>query len=235
MHRSSKPVSLFALGIAALVASHTAGATDWDWTSGFRSEDYGDSKEGPWGLDNRIFYNLVNDHPNATGIYPLTGADTTVSPQSSSLATTDGWSWKIGVKADIPISITNASYLNASYKPDLVSDVFTGTQITLNAPPGAKTAPGWRVCVFYWTVDDDYTDELREDDGTCSKVLSDGCRSDIYNAVATEWAVHTDSFCNCPDLTRIGSCGTPPASFHQGCVAYSECVALFPYLPLIKI
>ncbi|RYP85971.1 hypothetical protein DL769_000834 [Monosporascus sp. CRB-8-3] len=143
------------------------------------------------------------------------GCPDTTSPASES-GPVDGWAWNIRVRADIPISETNVT----NYDQDTLSKYFTGSQINLGSPSSEGIDPSWLVCVIRWQVDEDYSEELRQNDGTYSSVLGDSCRSDMADVVARTWADHSGTDrCRCPDLSNISSCGEPPAAFHQGCGA----------------
>ena len=75
------------------------------------------------------------------------------------------------------------------------------------------------VCVIHWRLDYN-SDELREgeDDGTCSSVLDESCRSEMADVVAETWTSRSGmDRCEWPDLIR-GSSGDPPA-FRQGSTA----------------
>ncbi|RYP30528.1 hypothetical protein DL767_006205 [Monosporascus sp. MG133] len=214
MQLNSKTTSSLPLVAAALLGKYRlASAQPGASSSAFGSDNYGDSSYGPWGLDNAVMTTFL-ERPNATGTYPLSGPETT-SPASES-GPVDGWAWDIRVRADIPISETNVT----NYHQDLLSQYFTGSQIRLKSPSSEGIDPSWLVCVIRWQVDDDYSEELRQDDGTCSSVLDESCRSDMADVVANTWADRSGTDrCRCPDLSSISSCGEPPAAFDQGCSA----------------
>lgn len=198
------------LTITSLLASCNLGATQL--LSPFSSEHYGNPKVGPWYLGNDLFATLLNGNPNATGYYPISGPDVTRAATSS--ASVPGWAWDIKVKADIPISYANGT----NYPESVQSNVFTGSQITLHSPSNTSMDPSWEVCILRWGLGEQYSNELRQDDGSCSSVLDDACRNDIQKTVAKSWAAASDSNrCLCPDLSSISSCGSAPATFKELC------------------
>ena len=200
-------VSLLALTVLNLLDTHMFVAAQSS------TDHYGDRIYGPWGFDVDVLTSFF-DQPNATGNYPLAGPDWS-SPAPNDPV--DGWAWNIRVKSDIPISKTN---LTEHYeKANQMSDYFTASQITLQAPSG-EVDPTWEVCIIRWYMDENFA-ELREDDGTCSSVLEESCRSEMADAVSETWADNDGaSRCKCPDMGG-GSCGGPPA-FSQGCTARRE-------------
>ncbi|RYP60998.1 hypothetical protein DL771_010283 [Monosporascus sp. 5C6A] len=213
MQFNSKMVSSLPLVAAGLLGKYgLVTAQPGESISAFGSQNYGNRRYAPWGLEYDAMATFL-ERPNATGNYPLSGPDTTSASESGPV---DGWAWNIRVRADIPINETNGS----NYDQDVLSKYFTGSQITLNSPSSEGIDPSWLVCIIRWQVDEDYSEELRQDDGTCSSVLDESCRSDMADFVARNWADHTGSArCRCPDLSSISSCGEPPAAFHQGCGA----------------
>jgi hypothetical protein len=203
--------------LAGILAFSQSGVSQQEFPqSEFSSAHFGTPTTGPFGVPNDEFVRLLSGDINATGVYPLSGPNIT-DPDASTSAV-DGWSWKIAVKADIPLTESATDYSidkNTSY--------FTGSMITLEAP-SSVVASYWDVCVIRWNFQSGYTDQLRQhsnqDDGTCSSVLNDSCRSDMSKAISSTWKNNTgNGRCQCPELKTISSCGTPPLSFTQGCTA----------------
>jgi len=162
--------------------------------------------------------------PNATGRYPLPGGPDMSVPYPSGrggagfvAAADPGWSWTISVVADIEMPRSDVE--------DPVNQTFTGAKLTLQAPttravttdaPGAAAAAvvvvddSWLLCIVQFDMDIyDIPARFRQDDGSCSSVLSQQC----VRAIEAETArLYTSSFdlrtpCHCPDLEKISACG----------------------------
>ncbi|KAK7941609.1 uncharacterized protein PG986_013996 [Apiospora aurea] len=161
---------------------------------------------GPGGVNFTEFGRLLDEQPNATGIYALSGPDLTGAVGSPELV--DGWSWQIHVKADIPVNNSEPSHRGEEAQ----GKYFTGTQVALHAPPFQENVTdGWEVCVMTWETNRDYSDALREDDGTCSSVLNEDCRKAITDSVSEGWKRSSRWYnrCTCPSLDGLDGCGDP--------------------------
>ncbi|KAI0470801.1 hypothetical protein GGR56DRAFT_657714 [Xylariaceae sp. FL0804] len=205
---------LTGLVFITLLACSRPGATQA--ISPFNVDNFGGSKVAPWGLSYDQFSSLLSQ-PNATGRYDISGPDITAVAPVSKPGPVDGWYWEVSVKADIPINDT--TYRDSSLPMD---EYFTGAQVTLHAPSTADADVSWDMCVLNWQVDEDYSDELRKDDGSCSSVLSHSCIEGVKSAIAKSWSTSSGlSRCTCPDLRTIKSCGKkPPLTFSQACIDY---------------
>ncbi|KAK8102267.1 hypothetical protein PG984_015413 [Apiospora sp. TS-2023a] len=177
---------------------------------------------GPGGVNFTEFGRLLDEQPNATGIYPFSGPDLTGAVGSQEIANgwspelVDGWSWQIHVKADLPVNGSESGHRGEEGK------YFTGTQVALHTPPFKENVTdGWEVCVVTWETNRDYEDALRQDDGTCSSVLSEDCRKAITDSVSEIWKKSSSWFdrCKCPSLDELDGCSDPPAAFQAGCSA----------------
>lgn len=171
----------------------------WVWNG----NNYGGSEVAPWGLNPSFFSSLLSQ-PNATGTYPISGP-------SVSSENTGGWQWQIAVRADIPINNTTSPQKVAYH-----GEAFTGVEITLQSPGNVSSE--FQMCVMNWDLSFGSEDALYDDDGTCSSVLSDACRSDVASAVSENWDTRK---CQCPDLRSISSC-SPGPPFNSSCVAYRK-------------
>jgi hypothetical protein len=145
---------------------------------------------GPWNIPKTEFDNLLNNHPNATGKFPIAGPNLSI----------EGWSWSISVVADIPI-------VNSSWNRPERSQFYTGGKLTFNGPSSPSTQnlsvnDEWHICLFSWQLDDvHYPSDLRGDDGTCSSVLNNQFIAELKNAVQT-----SPGRCPCPLRREIPSC-----------------------------
>lgn len=171
---------------------------------------------GPGGVNFTEFGRLLDEQPNATGLYPLSGPDLT-RRAAGSPELVDGWSWQIHVKADMPVNDSAPGHRGEQGR------YFTGTQVALHTPQfqGKNVTDGWEVCVMTWEINRDYSDALRGDDGTCSSVLGEDCRKAITDSVAEGWKKSRAWYnrCTCPSLAELDGCGDPPAAFQAGCSA----------------
>ena len=164
-----------------------------------------------WSVSQTVFDQYL-DHPNATTEALLPRQNIT-SPPSTSAAADQPWSWGISVRADIPAA--NSSALS----DEDMTKFFTGTRITVNAPPDLITAINtttknsssraygdFEVCLVMWEVSDmsssAYPDELRQDDGSCSSIVSNQCVKDLEAAAVKLYP----SYCRCPSVRDIPSC-----------------------------
>ncbi|KAK7961568.1 uncharacterized protein PG986_002393 [Apiospora aurea] len=120
-----------------------------------------------------------------------------------SLPANGDWSLSVEVAADIPIP-SGSMYGGGN------GTFFTGSRILLNAPPAtggvnASSDDAWQTCVTFWDlIVDEYPDELREDDGSCSSGLSPDCIGAIEREIVDDSS--PQSGCTCPQLDKIDSC-----------------------------
>lgn len=88
---------------------------------------------------------------------------------------------------------------------------FTATQLTLNAPtgPGVKFNDSWLLCVIDWAMDL-HSFPFKNDDGTCSSVISNRCARALQSNVLEEYMSSTISYannaCSCPPIEKISEC-----------------------------
>jgi hypothetical protein len=171
---------------------------------------------GPWNTNYTDFSNSL-DHPNATDTFDLPGPNLTLAYPDA--PTGQAWSWTISVTDDIPITNTSRAH------KDWEGKFFTGSRLRLNIPPYVaaaanataqnKTVVGydrWNVCVMYWRWEsfgahknDSFPDKFREDDGSCSSILSSQCIQD-WEALAVEEYSSTTGGCTAPVLSQVESC-----------------------------
>lgn len=180
----------------------------------FADENYGLPDEyGPWRANKTSFDNLLN-HPNATSNFGLPGPN--VSLAYPKAPADQGWSWTISVTDDIPAG----NFSGAT--EDTRNKVFTGARLRLNGPgflnTTAKNASGphyddWHLCVLEWQWDSlgdmvnvSYPDKLRQDNGSCSSIVSSQCRQD-WEAAAVKGYNSGSGQCSAPIPRDIPSCG----------------------------
>lgn len=184
---------------------------------GFESGNVGTDDYGPWDLTPSQFDSFL-DHPNATTEYDLPQGKNISAPYSEK--SIDGWTWSISVTADVPIE--NATDPNAAY--------FTGTRITINTPPSLPKSnssrnlhvdKSWQTCIVKWRFGEGYNDKLREDDGSCSSVLSKNCVTDIEAAVLKDYNFRTG--CKCPDVSKLSSCKDADFLIKNSCEGRCKC------------
>ncbi|EPE30702.1 hypothetical protein GLAREA_03669 [Glarea lozoyensis ATCC 20868] len=151
----------------------------------------------PWDIPGTVFDNLVNNHPNATGNFPIAGPNLSMSSNSN----IEGWHWSISAVADIPI-------VNSSWNRPERSIFYTGGKLIFNGPSSPSNQnisvnDDWHICLFNWQLDNvPYPSALRGDDGTCSSVLNNQCIAELKNAVQTS----SGRSCSCPRKSEIPSC-----------------------------
>ncbi|KAI1340848.1 hypothetical protein F5Y15DRAFT_414572 [Xylariaceae sp. FL0016] len=207
---------------------------DSNWCNDSLSlHNYGTRLSAPWGINNTLFTSIVGENTNATGRYPLSTPDTSTpySESGSNDTGLHGWAWDIQVSANVPVSDTQVP---ERFDTDALASFFTGVEITLQAPSAAAVDSSWDVCIIEWQINSSNADDLREDDGTCSSVLSQECRDGMADAVAAAWQENSDAVerCQCPDLRSIDACGSPPAqAFNSQCTPTHHSGHRWPKLP----
>lgn len=108
-------------------------------------------------------------------------------------------------------------------------EFYTGGNLVFNGPSSAANASsssadlvedGWSVCLYEWTLwGAAYPASLREDNGTCSSVLSTECIAAMEREAASK---HTSTNCRCPTAKDIPECaelGDDSALWSTGCGA----------------
>jgi len=162
-------------------------------------DTYGAGTVAPWSGKAEEFDKLLTKDADAEGRYTLQGRDVSKPYTQSSLDPIPGWALTVSTKADMSMNGTNAT--------------FTGTRIELKVPNATDMHPTWQLCVLDWRVDqDNYPAAMREDDGTCSKAISQDCRRDVQAAVVKKYKASDEvTACACPSLSTIGSCGSEDA------------------------
>jgi hypothetical protein len=154
------------------------------------------------------------DHPNATENFPLPGPNMSLAyPKAPA---DQGWAWTVSVADNIPVGdffgVTNETR----------DKVFTGTRLRLNVPTflnsTAKNTSGphyddWHLCVLQWrwtslgdVVNTSYPEKLRQDNGSCSSIVSSQCRLDWEAAAVKDYNSGTGQ-CSPPIPRDIPSCG----------------------------
>lgn len=210
----SPPKSLVALFTGAmlfsLVSAHSVGFLD----------SYGEGAGfGPWGVPEET-YNRLMDSPNATSEYPLPAPDTSSAYPASGPA--DGWSLTVSVVADIAMTESDSSSADGHDH-----HTFTGSRVVLEAPTDVDES--WFVCVIQWDLDlTNYPAKLREDDGSCSSLLSEQCIRDAEAHVIEGYQSRFGNLnpCSCPPLREIPSCEGEQAdamTSEGSCAAKRKC------------
>ncbi|KAK4040841.1 hypothetical protein C8A01DRAFT_15332 [Parachaetomium inaequale] len=204
-----KSLTSFA-GIALLSLASAQESEDPDSWGAYGFPDY---KFGPWGVPDVTFERLMKA-PNATSNYPLQAPDT--SSPFPAPGPIDGWSLSLSVVADVPMSESNMSL--ALVHPN---DTFTGSRLVLQTPTGSDSAfdESWSVCVIQWSIDlKNYPAKLREDDGSCSSVLSEQCARDLEKAAREQYITGRSRSrqCPCPWTADIPSCAGEQAEALSG-------------------
>ena len=183
--------------------------------TGFGTDNFGYGTYGPWSVPASEFDSFL-DHGNATSNYPLEGRN--ISGPYPGVSSIDGWSWSISVAADIPIE--NSKSPNTSF--------FTGSRVNLNAPASLprlnssqaiSVNKSWQMCVVIWHLGEAYNDKLREDDGSCSTIVSSECAKDIEDGVMKNY---TSTNCLCPNVKSLSSCKNEEVLVRNGCEARSK-------------
>lgn len=166
----------------------------------------GTEDEGPRDVPKSEFEALINK-PNATGTFPLSGPN--ISTPYFETNTIHGWSLSISVRADMPLK-------NSTLGSQYLDKVYTGGKITLNAPEALLNSSDsatknlsvnndWQVCLIHWGLDNQpYNNKLREDDGTCTSVLSTQCIKDMEGETIRRY--QSSAHCFCPSITDVSSC-----------------------------
>ncbi|KAL2126467.1 hypothetical protein VTI74DRAFT_851 [Chaetomium olivicolor] len=162
----------------------------------------------PWSLPDATYDKLM-EKSNATSKYPLQAPDT--SAPFPAPGPIDGWSLTVSVVADVPMAESPLSVAHT-----FPNFTFTGNRIVLRAPTGPDSAvdDSWHICVLQWTIDPYHFEaKLRDDDGSCSSVVSDQCARDVEKAAAEGYMDGRTGRrqCFCPGLSTITSCSREEA------------------------
>jgi hypothetical protein len=149
-------------------------------------------------------FNELMASPNLSSKYPIPAPDTSLPYPSTAPAISPGWTWGISVVADISITVTNSSTAW-----DLKNQTFTATKVVLEAPHEANTnttamdAP-WQLCVLSLAINTtSFPDRARQDDGTCSSILTERCRRGVETQAAQRYRSSQSRQCNCPDYDKL--------------------------------
>jgi hypothetical protein len=192
---------------------------------------YGEGADfGPYGMA-LSRYNEILNAPNATGQYNIPGPDISAPYPGSGPA--DGWSLTVSVVADIAMSESNSTTVDP-----YPNQTFTGSRVVLQTPTGPSSVAheSWFLCVINWDIGlEKYPSKLREDDGSCSSVLSEQCIRDVEARTLEVYRQKFGPFtpCGCPSLSEIPSCAGEQAtalSSGGGCMA--RCESALPPFPL---
>lgn len=184
------------------------------------SDSYGEGAGfGPWGVPDET-YNQLMDSPNATSKYPLPAPDT--SAPYPAPGPVDGWSLAISVVADIAMAESDSSTAAPHG-----NHTFTGSRVLLQAPTesDSNVDESWSICVIHWDLDlENYPARLRDDDGSCSSVLSEQCIRDLEAGAIEEYrsGFGNPIPCGCPVISEISSCDGEQAEVlmaGEGCSA----------------
>lgn len=162
-----------------------------------------DNGTGSWGL-NFTTLNRYLDQPNASTFQRLPDPRT-LDPASSKPKPLESWLWYLTVRDDIPVA-------ESTHKTNTSNEShFTASRIRFNAPLEntiPDTVDDWKICLYNWMFNESvaaYPEKLRYDDGTCRTVVDDQCVKDIEAQAVTDYS--QGSNCECPDVTKIQSCG----------------------------
>jgi hypothetical protein len=209
-----KSLTTFA-GIALLSLLSLASAQKPDDPDSWGAYGWPDLKLGPWAVPDVTFERLM-EAPNATSEYPLQAPG--ISSPFPAPGPIDGWSLSLSVVADVPMSESNMSLAL-----DHPNDTFTGSRLVLQTPTGPDSAvdKSWSVCVIHWWIDPkNHPAKLREDDGSCSSVLSEQCVRDLENSAREAYMYITGrgggTQCPCPRPSDIPSCAGEQAKALSG-------------------
>ncbi|KAK4441993.1 hypothetical protein QBC34DRAFT_339411 [Podospora aff. communis PSN243] len=176
------------------------------------SDSFGTGGAAPHNFANSLFDAILNGEPDATGIYPLPGPNTSLPYSSPSRDPVPGWA----------LTVSTAQSVSIPNGPD---KGFTAARISLSVPDWDNVHDSWQVCVLEWRADLDgeYPAAMREDDGSCGKVLSRECVSGVEAETVRRYRVaNGDTACVCPSLEGIGACGEEARGLLRGgggCVA----------------
>ncbi|KAK4443453.1 hypothetical protein QBC34DRAFT_477482 [Podospora aff. communis PSN243] len=159
-------------------------------------------------------FNEIMTSPNLSSTYPIAAPDTSKPYPNDGSAPTPGWRWGISVVADILFTETNSSMTW-----DLKNQTFTATKISLEAPVDDTTKEAlmdesWGICVINWGLNKTaFPDRARQDDGTCSSMLSGRCRRGVETQTAREYRAGSRN-CSCPDKDKLPEwCSSEEISF----------------------
>jgi hypothetical protein len=183
---------------------------------------------GPYGVA-LSKYNEILNAPNATSQYTISGPN--ISAPYPGSGPVDGWSLTVSVVADIAMSESNSS--TAHWYPN---QIFTGSRVVLQTPKGPSSAAheSWYLCVINWDIGlAKYPSKLREDDGSCSSVLSEQCIRDVEARALEEYRLGFNPItpCGCPMLSDIPSCdGEQATALISGGGCMARCKSAFSRL-----
>lgn len=179
---------LFQLALLSLLASVASSQSRYTYGAGKWAP-------GGGGLLANEFDDLLVKEADAEGRYTLGGRNVSKTYEETSRDPSPGWSLTVSTKADISIPRSNQT--------------FTGARIALEVPDAKNMDVTWQLCVLEWRPDpDDYPAALRQDDGMCSKAVSDECRFAIEAAAIDKYMVTSgNTACVCPSISNITACG----------------------------
>ncbi|KAK0622514.1 hypothetical protein B0T14DRAFT_494157 [Immersiella caudata] len=153
---------------------------------------------------------------DAQGIYPLPGPNTSTSYTAPDLPLEPilGWSLTVTTKEEINL-------------PTGYGHGYTGAWISLSVPDAGNVHDSWQICVLEWRADVDedgkYPERMREDDGSCGRVLSAECVKGVEEEAVRGYRVQNGHVaCACPSLAGIGGCSEEARGVLRGgggCVA----------------
>jgi hypothetical protein len=178
------------------------------------SDSFGTGGAAPHNFANSLFDAILDGEPDAQGIYPLPGPNISLPYSSPSRDPIPGWALTVSTKESISI-------------PSGPDKGYTAARISLSVPDWGNIHESWQVCVLEWRADlDNYPEAMREDDGSCGKVLSKECVSGVEDETVRRYRVaNGDTACVCPSLGEIGACSAEAKGVLRGgggCVARSE-------------
>jgi len=212
---------MFLRKIALATVVHVSLVHGWVWNDSYGgySDDY-----GPFWVP-MSKYDKLMDSPNATGNYPIQAPRLGEPYSVSGMA--DGWSWNINVVADIAMSESNTT------APDQANKTFTGVRVVLQTPirPNAPVHESWELCALEWRMNmSDFPAKLRQDDGSCTSVLSKGCIKNIELRTVREFSPSpSDGLpCSCPDYEALSDCNAEEINVLK---SGGSCGARSKYLP----
>lgn len=118
--------------------------------------------------------------PNLTGTYEFATPNIS-SPEAPSEAITEesnsvlnGWSLSVGLTAGVPFRENH--YLAGELVLHTPESLLTNITDEGSSRKNVSVIDGWNMCVMQWTLNTQpYPTALRNDDGTCSSVLSPDC------------------------------------------------------------
>lgn len=211
---------VLALSITAITAERLGGIPG---TVVYRegSEPYkpGPNGKGPWGDDLIEFSVLLASNKTTWGSVPFEYPD--ISKNWLEVSDRPGWSWDITLKGDVGAAtpLSNGS-IEWHYQTEGFISLQTPTSNNGSALPVDKE---WNMCLLHWDLANGrYNDKLRSDDGSCSSVLSEGCRDALRRRV--EDAFVANGTCACTTAAAVPECAAEEAAgaagpWDSGCAA----------------